>query len=339
MNNDILLSSVRPVGLDEMKFPIKPSPLDGNDYTLDMFLGNTGSDIIPDNYEGIEPEIYNQYNTMMCLSFALAGITNIKEFKERGVRQKFSAAFIYVLRERSKLLHEGMIARFALADFCKYGICEHDKFPEIGSVEELKPLFESRKSYLIPDAMPQVISSYVRLNSVQDIQRAIMTNGAALCSYMIYPGFGTVKKDGIIEQVKPDDKTYGGHAMYYTGWKTINGKVYFKTANSWGTNWAANGVCYIPSDYLGFIEAWAIIDAKPLPNVSRKIYLTIGSDQMTIIDSDGNINHITMDVSANSQNGRMMVPIALVAKALGDKTSINWDNISRTAEITIRTYT
>jgi len=40
----------------------------------------------------------------------------------------------------------------------------------------------------------------------------------------------------------------GGHAMYVVGYKTINGKRYFRVVNSWGYGWGDNGLVWMSEE-------------------------------------------------------------------------------------------
>jgi C1A family cysteine protease len=55
------------------------------------------------------------------------------------------------------------------------------------------------------------------------------------------------------------------HAIGYTGWKTVNGKVYFHAKNSWGTSWGQAGFAWIPLGCDGFGEEVAFMPAAIVP--------------------------------------------------------------------------
>lgn len=55
------------------------------------------------------------------------------------------------------------------------------------------------------------------------------------------------------------------HAIGVTGWKTVDGKVYFHAKNSWGKSWGQNGYAWIPLGCDGFGEEVAFMPASPKP--------------------------------------------------------------------------
>ena len=47
--------------------------------------------------------------------------------------------------------------------------------------------------------------------------------------------------------------------MAIIGWTIINDKEYWIVQNSWGTEWGANGIVYIPTTYI-FNEKYSVMD-------------------------------------------------------------------------------
>lgn len=77
------------------------------------------------------------------------------------------------------------------------------------------------------------------------------------------------------------------HAIGITGWKTVNGKVYFHVRNSWGTDWAAAGYTYMPlgCDNLGEEVAYIMTDVMPCipPKVKLPVEVSINAGDEVVI--------------------------------------------------------
>lgn len=327
------LEGVANIEFQDREFTLIPSPLDARDHSIEMYYGTNPVEF-PENYEGIDAAIYDQLNTYMCVGFAIACAKEDMEFVERGYRQRYSPAYIYSHRFTGNNMMEGMIIRNALMDLKRVGICPHELFPEMGHINQLKPIYEARKANLDAVAFPQVIKGFAKLKSIEDIKRAIMETGTVICGYMIYSSFSKMV-NGVVPMPALGEKPLGGHCMRFTGWKMINGKLHWKTPNSAGKTWGDKGYCYIPHDYPGFLEAWMITDATPIVNNSREVYITVGSDKMVVSENNMNHKEIPIDTPAMLFNNRTMVPVGLVATVLG--AEVSWDQQSKTAKIVMKT--
>jgi len=81
-------------------------------------------------------------------------------------------------------------------------------------------------------------SSYSVASDVASIQKEIMTNGPVEGAFTVYADFVTYKS-GVYQHVSGDE--LGGHAIKILGWGTENNTPYWLVANSWNTDWGANG--------------------------------------------------------------------------------------------------
>jgi cathepsin B len=75
-------------------------------------------------------------------------------------------------------------------------------------------------------------------NTVEAIQRELMTNGPIEVGFMVYADF-PLYQSGVYSHVA--GKMVGGHAVKLMGWGNENGRDYWLCANSWNTNWGDNG--------------------------------------------------------------------------------------------------
>ena len=108
----------------------------------------------------------------------------------------------------------------------------------------------------INDLPKYTITSYFRIekneNTIELMQRVLDTELLPIvCGVMLYEEQtdNAYYNGGILDysNIKNDTKV-GGHAICLTGYKYINGKLYFELCNSWGTLWGNNGFGYIPAD-------------------------------------------------------------------------------------------
>lgn len=85
-------------------------------------------------------------------------------------------------------------------------------------------------------------SDYYRLATVEDIQKAIMTDGPVEAGFEVYKSFMSYKS-GVYQREWWQfwDELMGGHAIKIVGWGTEDGTDYWLIANSWGTTWGLDG--------------------------------------------------------------------------------------------------
>jgi len=81
-------------------------------------------------------------------------------------------------------------------------------------------------------------SSAFGLNSVSDMQSAIMQHGPLAVSFTVYSDFPTYKS-GVYKHTS--GSMLGGHAVLMTGWGTENGEDYWWIKNSWNEEWGDGG--------------------------------------------------------------------------------------------------
>ena len=84
--------------------------------------------------------------------------------------------------------------------------------------------------------------NYYRLSTVEDIQKAIMTNGPVEAGFEVYKSF-MAYKSGVYsrEWWQFWDELMGGHAIKIIGWGVQDDVEYWLIANSWGTTWGDLG--------------------------------------------------------------------------------------------------
>ena len=80
-----------------------------------------------------------------------------------------------------------------------------------------------------------------RKPTVAEVQQAIMDYGYV--SVTVGANASFMNLGGGIQKACPKSQT--NHMVTLVGWKTVDGKVYFKLKNSWGTGWGDKGYTYI----------------------------------------------------------------------------------------------
>jgi len=81
-------------------------------------------------------------------------------------------------------------------------------------------------------------SAYAISSKVSQIQTEIMTNGPVEASFTVYLDFVSYKS-GVYKHTSGG--VLGGHAIKILGWGVLNGVNYWTVANSWNTDWGAQG--------------------------------------------------------------------------------------------------
>lgn len=299
------------------KLPAQPSPYDERDLTSKDILYAEME--IPFEYEGIKPTIYDQGRTSMCGAFALAALKEVHELKERGERTRFSPGYLYGIRDGG-YEGEGVYIKQILATLRKFGTCRFEDFPMIDTYENIKANLTPKVTDIAPYAVLNGIKNYFRIDKykVEAIQTAIMNDGGVIVGVNVFNSF-FYPVNGVIQNTKPGEQSYGGHIMMIYGWKVIDGRIYWITANSWGTGWGDQGVCYIPVDYLPIYEVYGATDRPLVLNDVYQIIMYIDDPNIRVIKND-KTEFVTMDVAPFIKDGRTMVPVSFIAKYMGLST-------------------
>jgi cathepsin B len=78
------------------------------------------------------------------------------------------------------------------------------------------------------------------IDSVENMQKEIMTNGPIQVAFMVYKSFMSYKT-GVYQKHWYEFIPEGGHAVKIVGWGTESGTDYWLVANSWNTSWGEKG--------------------------------------------------------------------------------------------------
>jgi hypothetical protein len=148
--------------------------------------------------------------------------------------------------------------------------------------KQIKPsLFSYLSATVSLAAIPGITISDASLNAYQSVAKKIRYNylgnssrqftdvtpfknalasgypiffGARLYSAFMNSAINGSKAKFFVPMPAASEASAGGHAMVIVGWGNYNSalpsKNYFKVLNSWGPDWADNGFCYFPEEYI-----------------------------------------------------------------------------------------
>jgi len=206
------------------------------------------------------PLVKNQQSSRMCVAFALSSIREVFARKQSFPESwNFSPAYIYANRRGfdPPSEKEGMRIESALKNLIQYGVCFNNTFSELGTYPELEKLLQERKTKADKEAANYKISNYTRVYSRTSVKNSIYGSGPVIASWPMWENFKQdITKNGIVNV--PDTYTISGyHAMTILGWKRIENIEYWVVLNSWGTQFAITGICYMPTSVFPY-EAWGL---------------------------------------------------------------------------------
>ncbi|MFW6029666.1 MAG: C1 family peptidase [Halanaerobiales bacterium] len=299
----------------KIKLGVVESPTDFRDYRVSKIAKVTLEH--EKEYEtNWLPPVYDQGLVGSCVAFASRTLLEMQQYAEHGRYQPLSSPFIYTNRLEEHFQGEGMIPREALSQLKKDGVCREFMFSRNAFYKHLKgkltdEMYRNAKTYKI--------EAYAKAQTVEEIMSAIKELKGILISVPIHDHFYDVKE----KAEKKDTEIKGRHMMVIYGWKYIDGKLYWKVRNSWGTAWGNNGNILMADDYTNSKTFWAVTN-KDDKEIRDKDYFITGKlgDKVLIDTEDG--RKIKLDDEIPMINERIYLPLRAVAEAVG--TEIHWDS-------------
>ncbi|MGC8850236.1 MAG: C1 family peptidase [Candidatus Bathyarchaeia archaeon] len=209
--------------------------------------------------------ILNQGNEGSCVGFAGAALKNWLEIAQKdypGGEDGLSPRCIYNLARalEGRLREEGAYLRDALKGLQGFGTCTEAFWPYRPWVDsDVDP----RRRVPAEKAAPWRISSYVRLESVDEVLQALASShpvyaGVPWCSNWINVGSSGKLPRGNMRIV-------GGHAILLLGYDLKEGRILLQ--NSWGKYWGARGYAWMYISDLktlqGGCDFWTVVDLEP----------------------------------------------------------------------------
>lgn len=242
---------------------LKQSPIDDRDFVAESIYSEDVA--IPKTLDlrpSLQPVI-NQGSQGTCSAQVAACMQEYqgyidKKLKLRGANDKFSAQFVYNLREEPGL--SGMTPRETMKIMNKEGICR-EFLLEYGLIQ----LPDQMSTNAYNDAENFKIKNYAQISSVEGLKKALVKDGVC---YIAFPVFN---ESPHMWKAQQGETNKGGHAVSVVGYNNQG----FILRNSWGDSWADNGYTIFPYDDWGMQwEVWTTIDAESfLPNFDAADYM------------------------------------------------------------------
>lgn len=232
------------IDVAKIKFTARPSKFDNRDI---LYKAEPRSRV--DLREWDSP-VESQYELGSCVGNAIA---NAYELQLRRLHPaefiELSRLFIYYNAryiEGTTLFDAGAYIRSGLRAVKKYGVCSEVMW----NYDPLK--FDDRPSIeAYTDAKSRTISQYTRLMGYADVIRSLNSDTPVVIGVDVYDSFlNLTKEDPTVKLPRAGDKSAGGHAMCVVGYD-LEARM-FLVKNSFGTDWGADGYCWMPFDYLDY---------------------------------------------------------------------------------------
>jgi len=139
--------------------------------------------------------------------------------------------------------YSGTTIKGACRGLIKEGCCEEKFWPYVDSedAQMLEGAAENAAQYKI-DAY------YTIPKQNHDLIKKALLKETLWTSFRVHRHFYYTPKSGIVDSEKYlASDNVGGHAVAMTGWKIIDGGLYWEFQNSWGTSFGDRGFFYLES--------------------------------------------------------------------------------------------
>ena len=225
---------------------VPETPIDENDWELkqEMVASDDGVNAVEFSRRDLTPQVKNQGRIGSCVGHSgrvVYGDTLDFDGKEP------SAMWIY---KKGKIHdpfpgedYSGTTIKGACRGLIKEGCCEEKFWPYVDSedAQMLEGAAENAAQYKI-DAY------YTIPKQNHDLIKKALLKETLWTSFRVHRHFYYTPKSGIVDSEKYlASDNVGGHAVAMTGWKIINGDLYWEFQNSWGTSFGDRGFFYLES--------------------------------------------------------------------------------------------
>lgn len=302
-----------------------PSPSDPRDYRISR-IAHVSMEHEQEYETPWMPPVYSQGSVGSCVAFSLKTLREIQQYMEHGEYTPLSAGFIYGNRAPNHHQGEGMYPSEALYQMRRYGVCRQFLFNINAMYMVVKDMLNDA---MFENAKPYIIRAYARAYTTAEKMSAIKELGGLVIVVPIHQHFYNAKEK--VERENTEIKGY--HAMVVYGWKYIDGRLYWKIRNSWGTNWGNKGNILMADNYTANPEMWAVTDEDDY-SIDRTDYYVSAKlgDKFIVNEKTGET--IEIDLPIQMIDNRVVLPLRAIANAVG--TDVHWDNILKTAYVLIK---
>lgn len=243
-----------------------PSPKDVRDYKL-----KTAAMVIkplPKTFQLKPTKIKNQGHQPTCVAHVLASLVEFYNLRDTTHNYIFSTDFIYGCRRDTDYRGDGMYLRDGLKVLQKYGDVWYTQLPGNSNVITAMKKVEKNFDKLVPLAEPNRISTYYKIQNLNELKYALINGGPVPAVMRWFEGVD-VKSDGLYTYTSKQVRDY--HAVLVLGWTKTNLIV----QNSWSGSWGDHGLFYVPIDKIEevFYEFYGVTD--DINSVVRPNQITI----------------------------------------------------------------
>lgn len=224
------------------------SPYDIRDYRLVATARE-----FPETFTLPTVTVKHQGRTGSCVAHACSSVVEYHNKRQEGTDVVFSTEFIYGYRPQGYYVGEGMYVREALETLRTLGDCPREDLKGNNKCPEAMAAVEARLEELKEKAYPHRISTYAKINTIDETKQALMDFGYVVITMPWYKDYKLTKK-GVYSTTAKDKQGY--HCMVIYGWNKEGWLVH----NSWGELWGEEGRFIVPFD-VELVEIWAVTDA------------------------------------------------------------------------------
>lgn len=225
---------------------VPETPIDERDWELkqEMIAANDGVNAIEYSRRDLTPQVKNQGSIGSCVGHSGRIVYgNTLDFLDTEP----SPMWIY---KKAKIYdpfpgedYSGTTIRGACRGLIKEGCCEEKYWPYQDSedTEMLEGAVENAAEHKIE-------GYYVIPKQNHDLIKRTLLSEPLWTSFKVHMQFYYTDSTGIVDSEKYlESNNVGGHAVAMTGWKIIDGDLYWEFQNSWGKSFGNDGFFYLES--------------------------------------------------------------------------------------------